>query len=109
MFRNVFATSVVATLFLFPVMTMPMNAADPVVEKKTDEQLKETALALNELTSTPTLANQVWAMNVVRVIPGIGVDSWAGPTDTTPNPQTMGHLRFIGEKSVTSSPPIIVK
>ena len=51
MFRKLFATSVVAAVFLFPTMTTPTIAADPVVEKKTDEQLKETALALNELTS----------------------------------------------------------
>ncbi len=67
----------------------------------------ELAIPISELTSNPSLANQVWAMNVVRVIPGIGVDSWAGPTDTAPNPQTMGHLRFIGAKAVAQ--PAIIK
>ena len=51
MFRKLFATSVVATVFLFHATTMPTIAADPVAEKKTDEQLKEMALTLNDLTS----------------------------------------------------------
>ena len=51
MFRKLFATSVVATVFLFYATTTPTIAADPVAEKKTDEQLKEMALTLNDLTS----------------------------------------------------------
>ena len=47
MLRNWFAIGVVATLLL----SLPMFAADPVAEKKTDEQLKEMALTLNDLTS----------------------------------------------------------
>jgi hypothetical protein len=34
-------------------------------------------------------------MNVVRVVPGVGVDSWGGPSDATPRPAAMGLMRFV--------------
>jgi hypothetical protein len=55
----------------------------------------EAAIPLAELTGTPPAAGQTWAVNVVRVVPGVGVGSWGGPSDTKPNPAAMGLLRFV--------------
>jgi photosystem II stability/assembly factor-like uncharacterized protein len=55
----------------------------------------ELAIPLAELTGTAPAANQFWGMNVVRVVPGVGVDSWGGPSDATPRPAAMGLMRFV--------------
>jgi hypothetical protein len=57
----------------------------------------EAAIPLAELTGTPPAAGQAWAVNVVRVVPGVGVGSWGGPADSTPTPAAMGLLRFVGK------------
>ncbi len=54
----------------------------------------EVAIPWAELTGSPP-TTQVWAMNVVRVVPGVGVASWGGPSDATPNPMVMGLLKFL--------------
>ncbi len=57
----------------------------------------EAAIPLAELTGTPPAAGQVWAVNVVRVVPGVGVGSWGGPSDAAPTPAAMGLLWFVGK------------
>jgi hypothetical protein len=57
----------------------------------------EAAIPFAELTGTPPSVGQTWAVNVVRVVPGVGVGSWGGPSDATPTPAAMGLMRF-GEK-----------
>ncbi len=54
----------------------------------------EVAIPWAELTGAPPSAGHVWAMNVVRVVPGAGVASWGGPSDAAPTPMAMGLMRF---------------
>lgn len=54
----------------------------------------EVAIPWAELTGTPP-TTQVWAMNVVRVVPSVGVVSWGGSSDATPTPMAMGLLKFL--------------
>lgn len=57
----------------------------------------EAAIPLAELTGTPPAAGQAWAVNVVRVVPGVGVGSWGGPSGAAPAPAAMGVMRFVGK------------
>ncbi|HET6573769.1 MAG TPA: sugar-binding protein, partial [Fimbriiglobus sp.] len=57
----------------------------------------EAAVPLAELTGSPPAAGQAWAVNVVRVVPGVGVGSWGGPSDAAPAPAAMGVMRFVGK------------
>jgi hypothetical protein len=57
----------------------------------------EAAIPLAELTGDPPTAGQAWAVNVVRVVPGVGVGSWGGPSDAAPKPAAMGVMRFVGK------------
>jgi hypothetical protein len=57
----------------------------------------EAAIPLAELTGTPPAAGHAWAVNVVRVVPGVGVGSWGGPSDAAPTPAAMGVMRFVGK------------
>jgi hypothetical protein len=57
----------------------------------------EAAIPLKELTGdTPTIG-QAWAVNVVRVLPGRGVQAWSLPADVRPRPEGMGLLLFVGD------------
>jgi hypothetical protein len=67
------------------------------VEPTTTGWTAEVAIPLAELTGTPPAAGQAWAVNVVRVVPGVGVGSWGGPSDAAPTPAAMGLLRFVGK------------
>lgn len=57
----------------------------------------ECAIPLTELIGTPPTPGALWAMNVVRVVPGHTTLSWGGPSDATPKPEAMGLIRFLGE------------
>ena len=57
----------------------------------------ELAIPLAELTGSPQLAGQTWAMNLTRVVPGAACGAWSGPASATPTPATMGQLRFAGD------------
>jgi photosystem II stability/assembly factor-like uncharacterized protein len=35
-----------------------------------------------------------WAMNVTRVVPGVGCRTWNGPADASPRPEGMGLMQF---------------
>jgi photosystem II stability/assembly factor-like uncharacterized protein len=54
----------------------------------------EIAIPLTELTGTAPTPGVTWAANVVRVLPGEGVQSWSGPASDTPRPEGFGLLQF---------------
>ncbi|QDU24062.1 YCF48-related protein [Urbifossiella limnaea] len=55
----------------------------------------EFAIPLAELTGD-RLGGRAWAVNVSRVVPGAGVQTWSGPADAEPRPEGLGLLRFEG-------------
>jgi photosystem II stability/assembly factor-like uncharacterized protein len=54
----------------------------------------EVAIPLSELTGENVGLGRNWAMNVVRVLPGRGVQGWSCPADVQPRPEGMGLLHF---------------
>jgi photosystem II stability/assembly factor-like uncharacterized protein len=54
----------------------------------------EAAIPLVELTGQKVALNTAWACNVVRVLPGRGVQAWSLPADVEPRPEGMGLLLF---------------
>ena len=54
----------------------------------------EIAIPRSELTGDPITLGKVWACNVVRVVPGKGLQSWSLPADVEPRPEGMGLLIF---------------
>jgi hypothetical protein len=54
----------------------------------------EAAIPLRELTGEPVTHATVWACNVVRVLPGRGVQAWSLPAGVEPRPEGMGLLFF---------------
>jgi photosystem II stability/assembly factor-like uncharacterized protein len=57
----------------------------------------EIAIPLKELTDEPVSPGKIWAVNVVRTIPGKGIQSWNAPAGATPRPEGMGILSFMGK------------
>ncbi|MFN4261877.1 MAG: YCF48-related protein [Gemmataceae bacterium] len=57
----------------------------------------EVAIPLLELTGDPVTLGNVWACNLVRVIPGQGVQAFSLPADAEPRPEGMGLLLFMQE------------
>jgi photosystem II stability/assembly factor-like uncharacterized protein/tetratricopeptide (TPR) repeat protein len=58
----------------------------------------EAAIPLVELTGEPVTPGRTWACNVVRVLPGRGVQAWSLPADVQPRPEGMGLLMFTAEQ-----------
>jgi photosystem II stability/assembly factor-like uncharacterized protein len=54
----------------------------------------EAAIPLAELTGEPVKPGQAWACNLVRTIPGKGVQAFSLPADVCPRPEGMGILLF---------------
>ncbi|MFT3878142.1 MAG: YCF48-related protein [Gemmatales bacterium] len=54
----------------------------------------EVAIPLVELTGKLKLENEVWAANVTRIIPGMGVQAASMPAGVKPKPEGMGLLLF---------------
>ena len=54
----------------------------------------EAAISLGDLTSERITQQTAWAFNVVRVLPGRGVQSWSQPADVQPRPEGMSLLLF---------------
>jgi photosystem II stability/assembly factor-like uncharacterized protein len=66
-----------------------------VAVKSTEDAWQvEAAIPLGELTSQRVAVNSAWAFNLVRVIPGQGVQSWSQPADVRPRPEGMSLLLF---------------
>jgi hypothetical protein len=58
----------------------------------------EIAIPLVELTGDQPAHGKTWAVNVSRIVPGLGVQAWSGPADTDPRPEGMGLLQFRADK-----------
>lgn len=58
----------------------------------------EVAIPLTELTGDRPAHGKTWAVNVTRVVPGVGVQAWSGPADSEPRPEGMGLLQFRADK-----------
>jgi hypothetical protein len=54
----------------------------------------EAAIPLHELTGEHIQRSTVWACNVVRTLPGRGVQAWSLPADVQPQPEGMGVMLF---------------
>ena len=54
----------------------------------------EAAIPLGELTGQRLALNTAWAFNLVRIVPGQGVQSWSQPADVRPRPEGMSLLLF---------------
>ncbi len=54
----------------------------------------EAAIPLSELTNDRITQSTAWAFNVVRTMPGRGVQSWSLPADVEPRPEGMSLLMF---------------
>jgi photosystem II stability/assembly factor-like uncharacterized protein len=57
----------------------------------------EAAIPLRELTGQKVSLGTVWACNVVRILPGHGVQAWSLPANVRPRPEGMGLLLFQDE------------
>ena len=54
----------------------------------------EAAIPLGELTGERITQSTAWAFNIVRTMPGRGVQSWSLPADVEPRPEGMSLLLF---------------
>jgi photosystem II stability/assembly factor-like uncharacterized protein len=57
----------------------------------------EAAIPLIELTGDTVSVGRTWACNVVRILPGRGVQAWSLPAEVQPRPEGMGLLMFMQE------------
>jgi photosystem II stability/assembly factor-like uncharacterized protein/tetratricopeptide (TPR) repeat protein len=62
-----------------------------------DHWIIEAALPLSELTGDSIRPGTAWACNVVRILPGRGVQAFSLPADSVPRPEGMGLLLFTEE------------
>jgi hypothetical protein len=62
----------------------------------------EAAIPMIELTGDRVTVGRAWACNVVRVLPGRGVQSWSQPADVQPRPEGMGLLLFTQDQPPTA-------
>jgi photosystem II stability/assembly factor-like uncharacterized protein len=63
----------------------------------------EAAIPLTELTGQRLSAATAWAVNVVRILPGRGVQAWSVPADVEPRPEGMGLLLFQEDATETAA------
>jgi hypothetical protein len=63
---------------------------------KTSWQI-EAAIPLTELSGEKITLGKAWAFNIVRVLPGRGVQAYSVPADVLPRPEGMGLLVFTAE------------
>ncbi len=64
------------------------------VHSETTSWQIEAAIPIVELTADPVTLGKAWACNLVRVIPGHGVQAMSVPADVEPRPEGMGLLLF---------------
>jgi photosystem II stability/assembly factor-like uncharacterized protein len=65
----------------------------------------EAAIPLAELTGDRLRHNDAWAVNVVRVLPGRGVQAWSTPAGVEPRPEGMGLVVFQREQPAAPAAP----
>ncbi len=66
----------------------------------------EAAIPLGELTSQRVTLGSAWACNVVRTVPGKGVQAYSLPADVTPRPEGMCLLLFQQDPARKTSQPM---
>jgi photosystem II stability/assembly factor-like uncharacterized protein len=66
----------------------------------------EAAIPLKELTGDRITVGRAWACNIVRVLPGRGVQAWSAPADVQPRPEGMGLLLFAADPREPARPPM---
>jgi photosystem II stability/assembly factor-like uncharacterized protein/tetratricopeptide (TPR) repeat protein len=54
----------------------------------------EAAIPLTELSTEPPASGDVWAVNVQRIVPGVGVQAASFPASVTVQPEGFGYLAF---------------
>jgi hypothetical protein len=64
------------------------------IDSKDDCWQIEAAIPLTELTGDRLRPGTAWAVNVVRILPGRGVQAFSVPADVEPRPEGMGLLIF---------------
>jgi photosystem II stability/assembly factor-like uncharacterized protein len=64
----------------------------------------EAAIPLQELTGERPRHNSAWAVNVVRILPGRGVQGWSTPAGVEPRPEGMGLMVFQHEQQKPKMP-----
>jgi hypothetical protein len=76
------------------------------VQSDNDGWQAEIAIPIVELTGDTPTAGKAWACNVVRTLPGRGVQAWSLPADVTPRLEGMGLLMFTADarQSAANSP-----
>jgi hypothetical protein len=57
----------------------------------------EAAIPMVELTGDAVTVGRAWACNLVRTLPGRGVQAWSLPAEAQPRPEGMGLLMFLQE------------
>jgi hypothetical protein len=65
----------------------------------------EAAIPLAQLTGDKITAGTAWACNVVRTLPGRGVQAWSLPADVEPRPEGMGLLIFQSDRPENGKRP----
>jgi photosystem II stability/assembly factor-like uncharacterized protein len=75
------------------------------VHSETNAWQIEAAIPLQELVSEPLKPGRCWAANVVRTIPGKGVQAYSIPADVLPRPEGMGLIQFGDADSIRPNPP----
>jgi photosystem II stability/assembly factor-like uncharacterized protein len=66
----------------------------------------EAAIPLAELIGERLTLGSAWALNVVRVLPCRGVQSWSQPADVRPRPEGMSLLLFQQPPDRAAAPPM---
>jgi photosystem II stability/assembly factor-like uncharacterized protein len=64
------------------------------IRSEEDAWYIEAAIPLHELSGEPIPRAGAWACNVVRILPGRGIQAWSTPAGVEPRPEGMGLLVF---------------
>ncbi len=65
----------------------------------------EAAIPMIELTGDNVTLGRTWACNLVRVLPGRGIQAWSLPADGEPRPEGMGLVMFAQESTGAPAKP----
>jgi hypothetical protein len=65
----------------------------------------EAAIAWRELTPDGPRSNNVWALGVQRIVPGVGIQSFTKPASVQPRPEGFALLVFQDARGAASLPP----
>ncbi|HEV3445057.1 MAG TPA: YCF48-related protein [Gemmataceae bacterium] len=63
----------------------------------------EAAIPMMELTGDTVTAGRAWACNIVRTLPGRGVQAWSLPAEVQPRPEGMGLLMFVPQQKAAAA------